>query len=371
MAKQDYYEILGVHRNATETEVKKAYRKLALQYHPDKNPAGDKESEEKFKEATEAYEVLRDPEKRAQYDQFGHTRERFDGFRETGFGFETNFGNIFEDIFTDFFRGTSNRRRARPQKGADLRYHLEISFEESAIGIETRIRAPRMEMCDRCNGSGAKDRASESVCLSCGGSGYVRFQQGFFNISKPCSTCKGEGKVIKDLCPVCNGIRRIRKERTLTVKIPPGVENGTRLKLSGEGDSGTMGGPPGDLFVVISVREHPLFKREGNNILCEIPISFTQSALGTEIEVPTLNGKAKMKIPAGTQTNQVFRLKGKGIQDLHGFQVGDELIRVIIETPTRLNARQRELLEEFARISGEEINPLGKSFFEKVRSIFG
>jgi molecular chaperone DnaJ len=370
MAKRDYYEILGVHRNASETEVKKAYRRLALKYHPDKNPSGDKRSEEKFKEATEAYEVLRDPERRSHYDRFGHGGERFEGFRETGFGYGTGFGDVVEDIFGDFFGGTTGRR-TRAQRGADLRYNLEISFEEAALGIEMKIRVPRMEKCASCHGSGAKNGTAEVSCPACGGSGYVKFQQGFFSISKPCSSCKGEGRIIKDFCPSCNGAGRIRKERTLAVKIPPGVENGTRLKLSGEGESGSRGGPPGDLFVVISIREHPIFTRDGNNIVCEIPISFTQSALGADIEVPTLTGKAKIKIPAGTQSNQVFRLKGKGITDIHGFSIGDEMVRVIVETPTKLNARQKELLEEFARISGEDVNPMGKSFFEKVKNLFG
>ena len=372
MAKRDYYDVLGVHRNASDIEIKKAYRRLALKYHPDKNPDGDKRSEERFKEATEAYEILRDTEKRTNYDRFGHAGEKFEGFREAGFGFgTTGFGDVFEDIFSDFFGGTTSRQRTRPQRGADLRYNLEISFEEAATGVETKIRVPRMEKCASCHGSGAKNAAAESSCPTCGGSGYVKFQQGFFNISKPCGHCKGEGRIIKDLCTACNGAGRIKKERTLTVKIPPGVENGTRLKLSSEGESGGRGGQPGDLFVIISVKEHSIFRREGNNVLCEIPISFTQAALGADIEVPTLTGKAKIKIHAGTQTNQIFRLKGKGMPDIHGFNIGDELVKIIVETPAKLNTRQRELLEEFARISGEDVNPMGKSFFEKAKNLFG
>jgi len=370
MAKRDYYDVLGVHRNASDIEIKKAYRRLALKYHPDKNPDGDKWSEEKFKEATEAYEILRDPEKRTQYDRFGHS-ERFEGFREAGFGFgTTGFGNIFEDIFSDFFSGTAAGRRSKPQRGADLKYNLEISFEEAATGVETRIRVPRMEKCTGCHGNGAKNGTEESQCPACGGSGYVKFQQGFFSISKPCSSCKGEGRIIREFCHLCNGAGRIRKERTLIVKIPAGVENGTRLKLSGEGEYGNRGGHAGDLFVVISIREHPIFKRDKNNILCEIPISFTHAALGGEIEVPTLTGKARIKINPGTQTNKVFRLKGKGIYDIHGFSIGDQLISVIVEIPAKLNARQRELLEEFARISGEGAGRQSKDFLKKLKSLF-
>lgn len=371
MAKKNYYEILSVHKNASETEIKKAYRKLALQYHPDKNPAGDKGAEEKFKEAAEAYEVLGDRQKRAQYDLFWYQGERFQGFRETGFEFEAGFGDIFEDVFSDFFHGTATKQKARPKRGADLRYNLEISFEESALGIDTRIRVPRMERCEKCNGSGAKKGTSAIICPSCEGRGYLKIQRGFFGIRKTCSSCNGEGNVIKDLCSECNGTGNVREKRTLTVRIPSGIEDGTRLKLSGEGNSGVKGGPSGDLFVVISVKKHPVFTRDGNNILCEIPISFTQSALGADIDVPTLTGKANMKIPAGTQTNQIFRLKGKGIPAVNSLIFGDELVRVIVETPVKLNTRQRELLEEFARINGEEVTPGGKSFFEKVKNLFG
>lgn len=374
MAKRDYYDVLGVHKNASDAEIKKAYRKLALQHHPDKNP-GNKEAEEKFKEIAEAYEVLSDPEKRARYDQFGHTGEGFGGFRPGeefgGFGgFGGDVGDIFGDIFGEVFGGRGFRQR-RAERGADLRYNLEISFDEAAFGTETHIKIPRTQECEHCGGSGAKPGTSPTVCPTCNGTGQVRFQQGFFSVSRTCSQCRGEGRIIKDRCTECGGGGRTKVYKTLSVKIPAGVETGSRLRLQGEGEAGFRGGPPGDLYVVITVREHPIFTRDGEDVLCEVPVSFPQAALGSEIEVPTIEGKVKMKVPAGIQSGAHFRLKGKGIARLGGYGRGDEIVTVIVEIPTKLTQRQKELLEEFAKISGQDANPLSKGFFEKVRNLFG
>ena len=368
MVKEDYYKILGVSRDATEEEIKKAYRRLALKYHPDRNQ-GSKEAEEKFKEICEAYEVLSDPPKRKNYDLFGHRggAEGFGGFGDWTFS-TSGVGDIFEDIFSDFFGG-GGRRRTRAERGADLRYNLEISFEEAVFGVEKRIRVPRWENCDNCGGTGARPGTGPTICPTCNGTGQIRFQQGFFSVSRTCSHCQGEGRIIKDQCPRCHSRRRVEKERTLSVRIPAGVETGTRLKLSGEGEAGNYGGPPGDLYVVLTVKPHPIFSRERNDILCEIPISFVQAALGAEIEVPTLNGKATLRIPPGTQSGKVFKLKGKGVSDLRGYGAGDQLIKVYVKIPTNLSVRQKELLEEFARAMGEEVKESG--IFEKVKDIFG
>jgi len=366
--KADYYELLGVSRNATEEEIKKAYRKAALRYHPDRNP-GDKAAEEKFKELSEAYQVLIDPEKRAQYDRYGHAAFEQGGFN--GFDFTSNFEDIFGDIFGDFF-GVGGRGRRRAQRGEDLSCNLEISFEEAAFGTEKTISVPRMTLCEGCQGTGAKPGTAPKTCATCRGSGQVRFQQGFFTVARTCNRCGGQGKVITEPCPACHGAGTVRKASTLQVKIPAGVDTGARLKLRGEGEVGPSGGVPGDLYVLIRVREHPLFGRQHNDVVCEIPISFPQAALGAEIEVPTLEGKIKMKIPPGTQSGSVFRLRGKGIPDLRGGGRGDQLVRVIIEVPRKLTGRQRELLEEFARLDGEEdVHPMTKGFFDKVKELFG
>jgi molecular chaperone DnaJ len=365
--KRDYYEVLGVHRNASDTEIKKAYRKQALRYHPDKNP-GDKKSEDMFKELSEAYEVLSDPQKRAQYDQFGHAGLNGGGF-SSGFGFGggTPFGDIFTDIFGDIFGG--RQQRGRGKRGEDLLYNLEINFEEAAFGVESKIDVPYNKRCDTCGGSGAKPGTEPKVCPTCRGAGQVRFQQGYFSVSRTCSHCRGEGRIIESPCSTCHGAGTVKDKKTLTVKVPAGVETGNRLKLSGEGGQGSKGGANGDLYVAISVRPHPIFAREANDVICEIPVSFPQAALGCEIDIPTLDGRISMKIPEGTQSGKVFRLRDKGIPVLQGYGRGDQLVVVKVETPVRLNKKQRELLEEFARVSGDEVHPMKKGFFDKVMDI--
>ncbi len=366
--KRDYYELLGVDRNAGEEEIKKSYRKLALKYHPDRN-AGDKQAEERFKEISEAYQVLADSEKRARYDRYGHAAFG-DGGPGTGFDFTSGFEDIFGDIFGEFF-GTGTTRRQARTRGEDLRYNLEISFEEAAFGAEKKIKIPRHGSCETCHGSGSKPGSSPRSCPTCRGKGQVSFQQGFFHVSRTCNQCRGQGTIITDPCVSCSGAGRVRKLHTLSVKIPPGVDSGSRLKLRGEGETGTSGGSAGDLYVVIQVQPHPLFIRDGLDVICEVPIGFVQAALGTEIDVPTLEGKVKIKIPAGTQSGKVFRLKSKGIRDVQGYSQGDQLVRIIIETPTHLTVRQKELLKEFAALGGEELHPLSKGFFDKVKQIFG
>lgn len=369
--KTDYYQVLGIARNAGEEEIKKAYRRLALKHHPDRNP-GDKSSEEKFKEVNEAYEVLSDPEKRGRYDQLGHARgPGFEGFRtEPGFGTGT-FDDLFEGIFGDVFGTRTGRRRSRAAQGADLKYNLEVSFEEAAFGTETKIRIPRTATCSVCRGTGAAPGSGPITCPTCRGTGSIRTQQAFFTFSQTCTHCQGTGQIIRDPCRECSGQGKVRARDTISVTIPGGVDSGTRLRLAGEGETGTNGGPPGDLYVDITVRDHPIFQRLDNDIYVEVPISITQAALGAEIEAPTLKGMVKMKIPEGSQSGQIFRLKGKGVPRLRGSGVGDQQVRILVETPTKLSARQRGLLEEFARISGEEAQPMRKSFLEKMRKLIG
>jgi molecular chaperone DnaJ len=369
MAK-DYYELLGVHRNATDAELKKAYRKLALQYHPDKNP-GNKPAEEKFKEINQAYEVLSDPEKRAYYDQFGVAPGGtgagpggFGGFGGAGMGM----GDIFGDIFGEFFGTRGGRTRA--MAGEDVRYNLTISFTDAAFGATTKIRVPRWERCPDCDGSGAKSRDAIATCSNCRGTGQIRIQQGFFSISRTCSRCGGEGRVITEPCTTCRGRKRVERERTLSIRVPAGVETGNTIRLTGEGELGEYGGPPGDLYIYITVEEHPLFKREGQDIILDVPVTFTQAALGTELEIPTLTGSEKLKVPAGTQPGHIFRLKGKGFPHLRGSGSGDELCRITVEVPSKLSARQKELLKEFESLSSEASTPLMKGFFDKVKEIF-
>lgn len=366
MAK-DYYELLGVHRNASDVELKRAYRRLAHELHPDKNP-GNKAAEEKFKEINEAYEVLSDSQKRAYYDQFG-TAPGAQGAGPGGFGAGMGMGDIFGDIFGEFFGG--GRGGSRAAAGEDLRYNLKISFEDAAFGTTTKIRVPRWERCPECDGLGAASKDKIQTCSSCHGAGQIRSQQGFFSISRTCSRCGGEGKVITEPCKTCKGRKRVERERTLSVKIPAGVETGTTIRLSGEGELGTYGGPPGDLYVYLMVEEHPLFQREGQDVICALPVSFAQAALGVELDVPTLTGPTKLKIPAGTQPGQVFRLKGKGFPYLRGGGTGDQLCRIMVEVPAKLTARQKELLQEFDRLNGEQSSPITAGFFDKVKEIFG
>lgn len=365
MAK-DFYELLGVHRNASDAELKKAYRQLAIQHHPDKNP-GDKASEDKFKEVSHAYEVLSDPEKRAYYDQFG-VAPGTQGAGPGGYG--AGMGDIFGDIFGEFFGGGAGRGRARPVQGDDLRYNLTISFEDAAFGANTKIRVPRWERCPQCDGTGAASRDKIMTCQACGGAGQVRMQQGFFSISRTCSRCGGEGKLVTEPCRTCRGKRQVERDRTLSVKIPAGVETGNTIRLSGEGELGAYGGPPGDLYIFLSVEHHPLFQRDGQDVVLEVPISFSQAALGTEIEVPTLKGFEKFKVPPGTQPGHAFRLKGKGFPHLRGSGSGDQVCRVTVEVPTKLTGKQKELLKEFDCLSTDTCTPMTKGFFEKVKELF-
>jgi len=363
---KDYYSILGVSRNASQEEIKKAFRRLARQYHPDLNP-GNKEAEEKFKEINEAYSCLSDPVRRANYDRYG-TVEAPTG---NGFGFETytTFTDIFEDIFEGFF-GSFGFRKNKPVKGADLRYDLTITIEEAAFGVEKTIKIPRWQECSKCKGSGIKPGSEPIICSSCGGTGYIRYSQGFFSVSKTCSKCGGKGRIIRDPCSDCSGTGKIRVEHELTIKIPPGVDTGSKLKVSGEGEMGEFGGPRGDLYIFINVREHEFFKREGINLYCSVPISFVKAVFGGQIEVPTLDGNEIIEIPPGTPSGKVFKLKGKGLPRVGGTHRGDQIVNVYIDVPKKLTERQREILEEFARVSGEEIKKTSRGFKDKLKDIF-
>ncbi len=371
MAKRDYYEVLGVARTASEQEVKSAYRKLAHKFHPDKNP-GDKAAEESFKEVGEAYEVLSNPEKRGNYDRFGHAADRMPPGGGDPFA-GGNINDIFGDIFGEMFGGGGRRRGGRGgrRRGADLRYNLEISFDEAAFGTEAKIRIPRHKKCEGCSGTGGKKGAGPKTCGTCQGAGEVRFTQGFFSVARPCPQCQGQGQIITDPCNDCHGSGKTEFEAALKVPIPAGVDSGVRLKLDGEGEVGDQGGPPGDLYVVIQVREHPLFQRQDSDVICEMPLSFTQAALGGKIEVPTLEGRVELTIPAGTQPGRVFRMRGKGIAHLNGRGRGDQLVHVAVEVPTELTRKQRDLLEQFAATMGEGQTPKTKSFFDKVKDLFG
>ncbi|MBX9813010.1 MAG: molecular chaperone DnaJ [Burkholderiales bacterium] len=369
MAKKDYYEVLGVNRDASDEEIKKAYRRLAMKYHPDRNPDNPK-AEEHFKEAKEAYEVLSDASKRAAYDQYGHAGVDPSMAAGAGAGFG-NFADAFGDIFGDIFGG--GRTRSNVYRGADLRYNLEISLEEAARGTETRIRIPAMEECGTCHGSGAKPGTSPTPCTTCGGHGQVRMQQGFFSIQQTCPKCHGSGKIVISPCAACHGAGRIKQHKTLSVKIPAGVDEGDRIRLSGEGEAGVNGGPSGDLYVVIHIKPHPVFQRDHNDLHCEMPVSFTTAALGGDIEIPTLDGYAKIKIPAETQTGKVFRLRGKGIKGVRSSAHGDLLCHVVVETPVNLTARQKELLQELEAINRKDAgrhNPRATSWMDKVKAFF-
>lgn len=369
MSKRDYYEILGITKTSTEVEIKAAYRKLAIKHHPDKNP-GDKEAEDKFKECAEAYSVLSDSSKRASYDRFGHAGVG----AGAGAGFDPGFTNI-EDIFDlfgfgDMFGGgRGGGRRTTVQRGSDLRYDLEISLEEAAAGKEEKLKIPRLEKCGDCSGKGTEKGTEPETCITCQGSGQTRFQQGFFSVMRTCTNCGGKGQIIKHPCKECRGAGRIEKEKKLEIKIPAGVETGSRLRINGEGEAGANGGPAGDLYVVIHVAEHELFERQGANLYASVPVSFAQAALGAEINVPTLEEEEELKIPAGTQTGTVFRIRSQGMPILGGRGKGDLFVAVTLITPKNLTKEQRKLLEQLAEI--EDIDFEDKSFMDKVRNIFG
>jgi molecular chaperone DnaJ len=371
--KRDYYEVLGIGRQASEQAIKSAYRKLAMQHHPDRNPDSKEEAEEKFKEITEAYSVLADSQKRAAYDHFGHA-----GVSSTG-GWSPDFSSTifsdFEDLFGEFFGfggfGRGPRQRRRASRGADLRYDLEISLEEAARGLETKIKIPRSETCSDCHGTGGKQGSEPITCSACGGRGQIRHQQGFFTVSRACPHCRGMGQVIREACPACAGKGRVRQEKVLGLKIPAGVEEGTRLRVSGEGEAGEMGGPHGDLYVVLRVREHPYFDRQGNDLHYTIPVSITQATLGAEIRVPTLKGQERLRIPEGTQNGTVFRLRGCGMPSVDGRRQGDLYVSVYVVTPTRLSREQRRVFEMLNSGMRVENQPLERRASEKVKDVFG
>lgn len=369
MAKRDYYEVLGVKRDAEEAEIKKAYRRIAMKFHPDRN-SDDKDAEEKFKEASEAYEVLSDEQKRAAYDRMGHAA--FDNGGMGGGAGGAGFGDIFGDVFGDIFGGGGRgRSRGGPQRGSDLRYNLDVNLEEAVHGTTTKIRIPTLAACKPCDGTGAKPGSKPVTCTACNGVGQVRMQQGFFAVQQACPTCRGRGTIISDPCTSCRGSGRIEEEKTLSVKIPPGVDNGDRIRLAGEGEAGTAGGPSGDLYVQINVRPHKIFEREGKNLYCEVPISFVDAALGGEIEVPTLDGKVMLKVPEETQTGKLFRLRGKGVVPVRGGQAGDLICKVAVETPVKLNKQQKEILRQFqASTEGSNNSPKKSSWFDSVKSFF-
>jgi molecular chaperone DnaJ len=369
MSKNDYYQILGIQRNASEDELKKAYRRLAMKYHPDRNP-DNKEAEERFKEAKEAYEILSDPQKRAAYDQFGHAGvdpSMGGGAGFSGFG---DIGDIFESVFGGGFGGRTGNRTSR---GSDLRYDLSLSLEEAVAGTEVKIRIPTQVTCSSCGGSGARAGTSPKTCPRCGGAGQIRMTQGFFSVQQTCPTCRGLGKIIADPCPNCHGTGRVQEHKTLSVKIPPGVDTGDRIRLSGEGEAGLSGGVAGDLYVQINVRSHPIFTREENNLSCEVPISIVTAALGGELEVPTLEGRVMLKIPPETQSGKMFRIRGKGVKPVRGGPPGDLHCRVVVETPVNLTNEQKQLLRDFeksVREGEQQHSPKQTSWLDGVKKFF-
>jgi molecular chaperone DnaJ len=373
-SKRDYYEVLGVTKTSSKDEIKKAYRKLAMQFHPDRNP-DNKEAEAKFKEASEAADVLLNDEKKSRYDQFGHagvdgSHGGFGGQGAEGF---SDLGDIFGDIFGDFFGGGGRGRggrRSQGRPGSDLRMGLRVSFEEAAFGVAKKINLQRNVACNSCDGTGGEKGSKPINCDMCGGVGEVRRQQGFFTMAQTCPKCQGQGQMISNPCKTCHGHGTKKKTEELEVKIPAGIDTGQKLKLTDQGDAGTMGGSNGDLYVVIEVENHDFFERDGNDIYCTIPISFSQAALGADIEVPTLAGKAAVKIPAGTQAGKKMRLRGKGIQSISGYGVGDQILEVHVETPSKLNAKQKELLQELAKYDDSSCNPMRSSFIDRVKNIF-
>ncbi|MGA7522558.1 MAG: molecular chaperone DnaJ [Acidobacteriaceae bacterium] len=370
VTKADYYEVLGVSRTATDPELKAAYRKLALQHHPDRNP-GDMEAEERFKVCSEAYQVLSDPQKRAAYDRYGHAGVgAAGGFDGNPFGAQ-DIGDIFGDLFGEMFNmGGSSRRGSRVQKGRDIRHDLTIEFEEAVFGKETRVTIRRMEACKDCRGTGTATGRGPSTCAHCQGRGQVRYQQGFFSIARTCSACGGTGTVITDPCNSCRGEGRVERQHEISVSIPAGVEDGTRIRYQGEGDTGRFGGPGGDLYIVLKVRHHKFFDREGNDLHCVVPISFPQAALGAEISLTTLDGVTKLKIPEGTQSGQEFRIRGKGVPHLNEYGRGDLIAQVVVHTPTKLTKAQKELLRVLSETVTVENTPASRGILEKVKEIF-
>jgi molecular chaperone DnaJ len=374
MSKRDYYEVLGVSKDASEREIKKAYKRLAMKYHPDRTK-GDKAMEEKFKEVKEAYEVLVDEEKRAAYDQYGHAAFQQGGHGGGGFGGgAADFGDIFGDVFGDIFGGGRGRGgHSRARRGSDLRYNMELTLEEAVKGKSTEIKVPTYVSCDACDGSGAKKGTSAKTCSTCHGHGQIQMRQGLFAVQQTCPTCGGQGKVITDPCTKCHGQGRVQKTKTLSVKIPAGVDTGDRIRLAGEGEAGEHGAPAGDLYVQVHVKDHPIFVRDGNNLYCEVPISFTTAALGGEIEVPTLEGKVKLKIPKETQTGKMFRLRGKGVKSVRSSITGDLMCKVVVETPVNLSKEQADLLRKLEETMGKQQahhRPKETGFFEGVKKFF-
>ncbi|MEE9358601.1 molecular chaperone DnaJ [Candidatus Vondammii sp. HM_W22] len=378
MSKRDYYEVLGVSKNASEADIKKAYRRLAMKHHPDRNTGDDAAvAEKKFKETKEAYEILSDAQKRAAFDQFGHA-----GVDPSmggpggpgGFGGNANFSDVFGDVFGDIFDGGGGRGGGpRMQRGADLRYNLQLSLEDAVAGTTVRIRVPTLVKCNPCNGSGAKKGSKPKTCDTCGGHGQVRMQQGFFSVQQTCPTCRGKGTVIESPCLPCRGVGRIQEHKTLSVKVPPGVDTGDRVRLSGEGEASENGGPSGDLYVQVSVKDHDIFTREESNLFCDVPISFVTAALGGELEVPTLSGKVVLKIPAGTQSGKMFRMRGKGVKPVRGGPIGDLICRVMVETPVNLTDKQRDLLRQLDSTmeeSGGKHSPHSSNWMDGVKKFF-
>ncbi len=371
MAKEDFYKLLGVDRNASDAEIKKSYRSKAMKFHPDRNKDNPVEAEAKFKQIKEAYEVLSDPKKRSAYDQFGHAGidPSMGGGRSGGFGGAES----FSDIFGDIFGGGRHQQRSSVQRGSDLRYNLELTLEEAVFGTDAKIRVPVLVACGECSGSGAKKGSSPIICSTCHGHGQVRMQQGFFSVQQTCPTCRGTGKQIKDPCGVCYGQGRVQENKTLSAKIPAGVDTGDRIRLAGEGEAGEHGGPAGDLYVQVQVKDHAIFTRDGANLYCEVPISFPTACLGGELEVPTLNGKVLLKIPAETQTGKLFRLRGKGVKPVRGGPVGDLLCKVQVETPVHLTKEQKALVEQLSESlsgGGKHHSPQESSWTDGVKSFF-
>jgi molecular chaperone DnaJ len=369
MAKRCYYEVLEVDRTAGDGELKSAFRKLAMKWHPDRNPS-DKNSETRFKEINEAYEILKDPDKRAAYDRFGHAAFEHGGRGAGGFG--TDFGSAFSDLFEGIFGMSGGRARSGRERGADLRYNMEIRLEEAYSGKTAQVRIPTSVTCEACSGSGAKTGTRSKACPTCGGQGRIRHAQGFFTLERTCPSCQGRGQVIDNPCASCSGSGRVTRERTLSVNIPSGVEDGTRIRLAGEGEAGTRGGPAGDLYIFLSITAHPFFQREGADLHCRAPISMVVAALGGELEVPTIDGgNTRVKVPEGTQSGRRFRIHGKGMPVLRSKQAGDMYVQVLVETPQKLTKRQRELLNEFERLSSKETQPESSGFFGKVKEFLG